>query len=171
MLKEIRMLRFPKRLVLDPLLPPRTRLLHPNSIAVGAFPLTLLVVNVTLHFLHFNFASIAGHRAFRIAPSLAYRDRVRHATAPRHWVRSLLNATPGSRGLHFEELDGADTLPRSPGFFDRQEPYGALPERHRAWRPRTAAVVYDVLSRTAAHAATRLDELLLVRRLPTVRAV
>jgi hypothetical protein len=36
--------------------------LHPYPVALGASPLTLLVVDVSLQFLHLNSAGFAGHR-------------------------------------------------------------------------------------------------------------
>jgi hypothetical protein len=42
-------------------------LLHPNSVALGALPLSFLVVDVPLQFLHWRFALLAGHCVSRIA--------------------------------------------------------------------------------------------------------
>lgn len=40
---------------------PVTLRLHPDAIALGALPLSLLVVNVSLQFLHLDSALFAGH--------------------------------------------------------------------------------------------------------------
>jgi hypothetical protein len=44
-------------------------LLHPDAVALKASPLPLLVVDVSLQFLHLNPARFAGHDVLRIAPS------------------------------------------------------------------------------------------------------
>jgi hypothetical protein len=64
-------------------------LLHPDSVALGALPLSFLVVNVPLQFLHPDSAVLAGHCASRIAPGeVAYRATLNLIASFGAWTRS-----------------------------------------------------------------------------------